>query len=129
MVRKVSLKKFKLKTYRDLAKTLTSTIMSYASNASRVDIVFDVYKKISIKAGERSVRSAANEIPIKIKKDLQSLPGNMDMFWSSMENKIQIQRFFMEWMMIHQINRCTLEVRMRNIVTNLCMEKSAIVLS
>ena len=64
-----------LKNYGDLAKTLMELIMGNASrsSANRIDIIFDVYRTNSIKDGERASRS------------------------TSMENKVQVQVYFMNW--------------------------------
>ena len=97
-IRKLPFKKLKLQTYGDLAATLMERIMSNAVGSSRIDIIFDVYQQNSIKDGERAARAAAQGITISIKKDIQSLPVDMTLFWDSMENKIQLQRYFMTWM-------------------------------
>ena len=57
LVRKIPIKKQKLETFEDLAKTIFSMIVSYAKGASRIDIVLDMYNnETTIKAQERLAR-------------------------------------------------------------------------
>lgn len=88
-----------LENYGNLARTLMNLIVNHAvgSSAKRIDIIFDVYRKNSIKDDERASRSSSQGITVSIKKDIQKLPVDMSLFWSSMENKIQIQYYFMNW--------------------------------
>ena len=97
-----------LHNYGDLSKTLVDMIMSHAtkSSANRIDIILDVYRKNSIKDGERARCSTSQGITISIKKDIQKLPVDMSLFWSSTENKIQIQDYFMNWV----IKNCTMHI-------------------
>ena len=62
------MKTLRLQTYGDLAENIKYTIASHLSYASRVYIIFDVYKKNSIKDAERSAHRSVGEIPISIKK-------------------------------------------------------------
>ena len=48
----------------------------------------------SIKDGERLARGYEKGISI-------SINGDMNLFWSSVENKNQIQKYFMSWMIMH----------------------------
>ena len=52
--RKFPIKKLNLKTFSDLVANLCSTFNSHSRDCTRIDIVFDLYKDDSIKAGERS---------------------------------------------------------------------------
>ena len=58
------MKTLRLQTYGDLAEHIKYTIASHLSYASRVDIIFDVYKNNSIKDAERSAHRSVGEIPI-----------------------------------------------------------------
>ena len=100
VVRMLPVKKFKLKTYDNFAAALKDFIMDYARGTSRIDIIFDVYNSYSIKYTERNSRaqSGSGGITVKIKKDEQKLPVDMNSFWESIENKSQLQSFFMSWM-------------------------------
>ena len=100
VVRMLPVTKLNLKTYNDFASSLRDFIMDSAKGSSRVDIIFDVYKSYSIKYTERNSRaqSGSGGITVKIKKDEQKLPVDMNSFWESIENKAQLQSFFLDWM-------------------------------
>ncbi|KAG1659915.1 Dual 3',5'-cyclic-AMP and -GMP phosphodiesterase 11 [Nymphon striatum] len=48
---------------------------------------------------ERAQRSSSEEITITIRSDNQKLPVNLDMFWSSMLNKVRLQEYVFKWML------------------------------
>ena len=98
LVRKLPFKKLNLRTYSDLATTLMERIMANAIGSSRVDIIFDVYQRNSIKDGERTARGSVKSISIAIKGDHLRLPVDMNLFWNSMDNKNQIQNYLKSWM-------------------------------
>lgn len=100
VVRKLPVKKLNLKTYGDLASALKNEIVDKSRGSSRIDIIFDVYRTYSTKHSERSGRcnTGTGGITVSIKDEKQNLPVNMDLFWDSMENKSQLQMFFMNWM-------------------------------
>ena len=54
--RKVPIKEMKLKTYRDFARNLWNSFQSYSSTSNHTDIVFDLYKDLSIKGNEHNRR-------------------------------------------------------------------------
>ena len=47
---------------------------------------------------ERAQRSSSEEITVTIQSDSQKLPVNLDMFWSSMLNKVRLQQYVFKWM-------------------------------
>ncbi|KAG1683196.1 TBC1 domain family member 5 [Nymphon striatum] len=91
LVRKLPMKKMGLHTFEELAKSLSDRILATGSVSTRIDIIFDVYQKSSIKQMERAQRSSSEEITMTIRSDNQKLPVNLDMFWSSMLNKVRLQ--------------------------------------
>ncbi|KAG1674190.1 Transposable element Tc1 transposase [Nymphon striatum] len=91
LVRKLPMKKMGLHTFEELAKSLSDRILATGSVSTRIDIIFYVYQKSSIKQMERAQRSSSEEITITIRSDNQKLPVNLDMFWSSMLNKVRLQ--------------------------------------
>ena len=69
LVRKLPVKKLNLKTYDDLASALKDHILYKAVASTRIDIIFDVYRRYSIKSGESAARSIPKSaITVLIKK-------------------------------------------------------------
>ena len=101
-VREVPVKKQNLKTYRDFFVSLWNTFKSLGNTCQRIDIVFDLYKEQSIKASERNRRATVAGIETYITNVDQSLPIEMDRFWSVGKNKVAFQRLFIKWMMQDQ---------------------------
>ncbi|KAG1679017.1 Inositol-trisphosphate 3-kinase [Nymphon striatum] len=99
LVRKLPMKKMGLHTFEELAKSLSDRILATGSVSTRIDIIFDVYQKSSIKQMERAQRSSSEEITMTIRSDNQKLPVNLDMFWSSMLNKVWLQEYVFKWML------------------------------
>ena len=95
--RKISTKKMMLATYEDFFKALWRTFSSLSKGCSRIDIVFDVYLRHSIKQDERNRRSKLDPIETNITSVKQQLPVEMDRFWSSSENKMKFQQSFIKW--------------------------------
>ena len=97
--RKVPVKKLKLRTYEDLLNYLWSTFKNIASNTNRIDIVFDVYLETGIKQQERNRRGKKCQIvETKINSIRQNLPIELDKFWGSSDNKMQLQQIFITWL-------------------------------
>lgn len=96
IARKIPIKTLKLDTYEDLANTLLNMILTHAGNATRIDIIFDVYKNDSIKNTERCRRGATKISIVSITKK-QKLPTDMNGFWSSSSNKHLFQEFFLDF--------------------------------
>ena len=48
---------------------------------------------------ERAERSSSEQITITIRSDNQKLPVDLDMFWSSMFNKVRLQGYVFKWML------------------------------
>ena len=68
-----------------------------AIGCTRIDIVFDLYLEQSIKHGKRKRRPKNDAIEVKISNAMQLLPIDMDKFWPSSSNKIQLQQIFIIW--------------------------------
>ena len=95
--RKVPIKKMNLKTYVELCNNLWSSFKNLSTNFQRIDIIFDVYLECSIKQHECTRRSKVEAIDTTISRLDQSLPVDMDRFWASSSNKIQLQQIFIKW--------------------------------
>ena len=74
LVRKLPMKKMGLHTFGELADSLSNSILATDYASTRVDIIFDVYNKSSIKLMERAQRSSSEQITITIRSDNQKLP-------------------------------------------------------
>ena len=96
-VRKVPIRTLKLTTYNDLFGNLWDTFMSLAYTCERIDIVFDVYIDHSVKASERRRRATMDGIETLIQKTDQTLPVEMERFWSLSQNKTALQQHFISW--------------------------------
>ena len=97
LVRKLPMKQMGLGTFGQLAESLSNSILAKGSGSKRIDVIFDVYQKSSIKQMERAQRSSSEEITVTIQSDSQKLPVNLDMFWSSMLNKVRLQQYVFKW--------------------------------
>ena len=86
-----------LQTFGELAESLPNSIL--ATGSTRIDIICDVYQKSSIKQMERAQRSSSEHITITIRSDKQKRPVDLDMFWSSMLNKVRLQEYVFKWML------------------------------
>ena len=89
--------KMMLTTYEDHFKALWRTFSSLSKDCSRINIVFDVYLRHSIKQHERNQRSKLDLTETNITSIKQQLPVEMDRFWSSSENKMKFQQSFNKW--------------------------------
>ena len=96
-VRKVPIKTLKLNTYNDLFSNLWDTFTSLSHSCDRIDIVFDVYIDHSIKASERARRATVEGIETLISTTDQTLPVELDRFWSLSQNKTSLQQHFITW--------------------------------
>ena len=97
-IRKLSLRKMKIKTYGELAGTLRDRLIQTAGTCFRIDIIFDVYRRFSIKDRERIARGLNQGITVAIKEDSQCLPVDMQLFWNSIVNETELQKYFINWM-------------------------------
>ena len=97
--RKVAIKKLCLNTYSDFSKHLLSTFQNIFQTSQRIDIVFDLYLDQSIKQGERNRQKNKGCIEITIKSANQTLPIEMDKFWESSSNKMQLEQIFISWVL------------------------------
>ena len=91
------MKKMMLTMYEDYFKALWRTFSSLSKDCSRIDIVFDVHQRHSIKQGERNRWSKLDPIETNILSIKQQLPVERDRFWSSLENKMKFQQSFIKW--------------------------------
>ena len=94
-------KKFNLKTFGDAINDLWQRSLYMGQQVSRIDIVFDCYRKDSIKALERQRRSESSDaLRLAVNNINQPLPPTKDFerFWSMPENKISLEQFFISWM-------------------------------
>jgi len=98
LVRKLPMNKMGLHTFGELAESLSNRILATGSESTRTDIIFDVYQKSSIKQMERA-QSSSEQITITIRYDNKKLPVDLDMFWSSMLNKVWLQEYVFKWML------------------------------
>ena len=99
LMRKLPMKKMGLHTFGELAESLSKSILATGSESTRIDIIFYVYQQSSIKQMERAQRSSSEQITITIRSDNQKLPVDLDMFWSSMLNKVRLQEYSFKWML------------------------------
>ena len=98
LVRKLPIK-MGIDTFGELAESLSNSILATGSESTRIDIIFDVYQKSSIKQMERAQRSSSEQITITIRSDNQKVPVDLDMFWSSILNKVRLQEYVFKWML------------------------------
>ena len=89
--RKVPIKKLQLRTYEDLYVHLWNTFRNVAKESSRLDIVFDLYLEQSIKQQECTRRGTTQPVEVSISMFYQQLPVDIDSFWASSSNKMQLQ--------------------------------------
>ena len=99
LVRKLPMKKMGRHTFGELAESLSNSILATGYASTRVDIIFDVYQKSSIKQMERAQRSSSEQITITIRSDNQKTPVDLDMFWRSMFNKVRLQEYVFKWIL------------------------------
>ena len=104
MVRKIPFKKLEppVKTFNDLAVSLTKMIVNAGCNSNEIHIVFDTYKEDSIKNAERKRRGKSNEmIVIDSISPSHRIPVKLENFWSSSVSKTAFQTFYVEWLKTH----------------------------
>ena len=85
-----------MKTYGELFNNLRGMSKYVSKDSSRIDIIFDNYFEQSITQQERDRRSSDQAIEVKIANTCQKLPIAMENFWSSSNNKIQLQQMFID---------------------------------
>lgn len=95
--RKVPIKKLKLSTFEELFQNLWSTFSRLSSKSARLDIVFDIYLENSVKQQERDRRGKKNATETIITNEKQALPVDIEGFWCSSSNKMQLQQWFIDW--------------------------------
>ena len=99
LVRKLPMKMMDLHTFGEVSDSLSNNIIDIGSASTRIYIVFDVYQTSSIKQIERGQRRSSGQITITIRSDNQKLSVDLDMFWSSMFNKVRLQEYVFKWML------------------------------
>ena len=95
--RNVPIKTLKMKTCEDLFNHLWGMFKYVSKDLPRMDIIFSNYFEQSVKQHERDRRSSDQAIEVKIANACQKLPIEMENFWSSSNNKIQLQQIFIDW--------------------------------
>ena len=93
------------KTFKEIAEILFGRIMAESAQCSRVDVVFDVYRDISIKNAERKITGNADANQYK-----NILPSHKIKQWhqfiKSSHNRANLIRFLCnEWKSIHYRSR------------------------
>ena len=96
--RKVPIKKLNLRTYEDFCKHLLASSQCLSKKSTGIDIVFDIYLDGSIKQQERT-RRGKEYIETTISSKDQNMPVEMDKFWGSSSNKMQLQQVFISWVL------------------------------
>ena len=104
--RRVPIKKLNLTSFKDLFETLLHTFEQLSKHCTRIDIVFDLYLKDSLKEYERMRRSKVDPIETLIVRYDQPLPVEIDRFWASSTNKTKLQKTFIQWI-INNFNLST----------------------
>lgn len=93
--------KSSIKTFGDFVENLWQSFLTYSRSSQRIDIIFDNYISSSLKAWERERRTKGNLAVItKINHIDQPLPplSELPKFWASIDNKISLQQFFIDWL-------------------------------
>ena len=100
MVRKIPFKKLEppVKTFNDLAVSLTNMIITAGRNSNEIHIVFDTYKEDSIKNAERKRSGKSNDIVLDSISPNHRVPVKLDNFWSSSVSKTAFLAFYVEWL-------------------------------
>ena len=79
--KKVRVKKDNVRTFGDFCQKVQDMILNLAIDSQRIDIVFDIYLKNSIKASARKSRKKSIEpVPVSINRDDQQMPSAIDSF-------------------------------------------------
>ena len=90
LLQKSSNEKAKLQTFEELFKHLWTIFEQQSTNYQRIDIAFDIYLESSRQHKERK-RRGKNEVIETIKANIEQVPPvEMDKFWGSSNNKMQL---------------------------------------
>ena len=95
--RKLHADKMQLKTFGDTVTNLWNTFRKIGEQSNQIDIVFDLCRFNSIKNYERERRPTVDISVIHINQFDQPLPIPMESLWSSAENKVELQQYFIKW--------------------------------
>ena len=72
-------------------------ILNLAIDSQRINIVFDIYLKNSIKASaQKSRKKSIEPVPVSINRDDQQLPSAIGSFWASELNKEALQMHYIK---------------------------------
>ena len=97
--RKVTVKKATIRTFGEFSQFLWKSFRYLGNECERIYIIFDLYLDSSIKPTRcRQHRAKADPTNVTISHSEQPVPVDIDKFWSSSENKIQLQQFFINWL-------------------------------
>ena len=96
--KKVRAKKDNVRTFGDFCQKVQDMILNLAIGSQRIDIVFDMYLKNSIKASARKSRKKSIEpVPVSINRDDQKLSSAIDSFYNTSASiHKHIQRAFLQ---------------------------------
>jgi hypothetical protein len=100
-VRKIPLKKLDppVKTFHDFALALTSMVTKAGHNSDEIHVVFDIYRKDSIKNGERDRRGKSKDmVVLDVISPNQNVPVVLGNFWASSISKTAFQAFYVDWL-------------------------------
>ena len=81
-------------------QSIWESFLNIGRHVDRIDVIFDCYRKDTIKGLERQRRSEmADAIQVSITNVNRPLPlaSEFSRFWASMKNKIRFQQFFISW--------------------------------
>ncbi len=86
-----------LKTFGELVMAFYDTVSRrFNKNCSRVHVVVDVYKELTIKCDERARRSQQGAIELKVIRTNTPMPRQWDKFMTSSNNKTCLLQFMVE---------------------------------
>ncbi|MCG8044917.1 MAG: hypothetical protein N0E48_04465, partial [Candidatus Thiodiazotropha endolucinida] len=92
-------------TFGDMAvmyyKTIISSFGQY--HCSSIDLVFDSYRELSIKAGERQTRGSTSALEVKIYSHATPLPKQWTKYITNIQNKRNLCSFLVEYWCEHGI--------------------------
>ena len=102
--RRVPVKTANRKNFQEFAECVWKTIHGAAGVSERIDIIFDNYYDRSIKGFERSRRSKKVPVEFGYPQGYTPLPIDMEAYWASSQNKMQLESFLIDWMTQNAVN-------------------------
>jgi len=95
------LKTSSLSTFGELCNQFLSMIFGVCKNASRIDFIFDSYIEGSVKDSERLRRTQKTPVLYSNIALESKLAKDMDSFWPSAANKVQMEQLIKGYLMDH----------------------------